>query len=252
MSNQVSNQESHLNTLRFSLPSELQSMVHSMKLLGNDLLVYVDESNTESVSERFTEMGLEVVERQYRVHVSGPSEHFATHFGSYEHEVRSENVFTVVAKDRAQYDELLAMEVDGFRIRPFRQRFANVRTEESNQTSAPAPTSARQHSRRERVPDAEEGQWTQVSRTKRSEHQGDRQYQRSDRQGDRQYQRSDRQGDRQYQRSDRQGDRQGERQTQRSDRQGDRQGERQTQRSDRQGQPQGQRRSNQRTNQAAV
>ena len=220
MSNQVSNQESHLNTLRFSLPSELQSMVHSMKLLGNDLLVYVDESNTESVSERFTEMGLEVVERQYRVHVSGPSEHFATHFGSYEHEVRSENVFTVVAKDRAQYDELLAMEVDGFRIRPFRQRFANVRTEENNQ--APAPTSARQHSRRERVPDAEEGQWTQVSRTKRSEHQGDRQYQRSDRQGERQYQRSDRQG------------------------------ERKTQRSDRQGQPQGQQRSNQRTNQAAV
>lgn len=255
MSNQVSNQESHLNTLRFSLPTELQNMVRSMKLLGNDLLVYFDESNTDSVSEKFTEMGFEVVERQYKVHVSGPSSEFATHFSSYESEVRGENVFTVVAKNREQYDELLAMEVDGFRIRPYRQRFANVRSEEDT----PAPV--QQNSRRERVADTEDGKWNKVSYTKRSDRSyGDRQDQ--PRTNQRTQQRSERSyGDRQDQPRTNQsyGDRsQHPRSNQRSDQRSDQRSEqRSEQRSnqshgDRSQRPRSSQRSNQRSNQSAV
>jgi hypothetical protein len=226
MSNQVSNQESHLNTLRFSLPAELLSGVQSMRLLGNDLLFYVEDENAESVSQQLSDMGFQVVERVYKVHVSGPSAEFATHFGSYDHEVRGENVFTIVAKDKEQYDELIAMEVDGFRIRPFRQRYANVRTTEEE-----APV--QQNSRRQRVPDTEQNSWTQVSRPQRSSQgQGFSQGQRSnDRSGDRAQRSSQGQGSSQGQRSnDRSGDRaqrssqgQGFSQGQRSnDRSGDR------------------------------
>ena len=122
---QEQSETQRLTTIRFSLPSDVSGMVKNMKPIGNDLLVYVRDTDVKSVTEKFTGMGLTPVQREYKLHISSPSEEvFTKVFGSLEKEVRespNKYVVTVSVGSKEEYDKLLELNgTSDCRVKPFR------------------------------------------------------------------------------------------------------------------------------------
>jgi hypothetical protein len=122
---QSENETQRLTTIRFSLPSDVSGLVKNMKPIGDDLLVYVRDTDVKSVTEKFTGMGLTPVQREYKLHISSPSEEvFTKVFGSLEKEVRespNKYVVTVTVGSKEEYDKLLELSgTSDCRVKPFR------------------------------------------------------------------------------------------------------------------------------------
>lgn len=122
---QEQNETQRLTTIRFSLPSDVASMVKNMKPIGEDLLVYVRDTDVKSVTDKFTGMGLKPVQREYKLHISAPSEEVFTNvFGNVEKEVRespNKYVATVTVATKEEYDKLLELNgTNECRVKSFR------------------------------------------------------------------------------------------------------------------------------------
>jgi hypothetical protein len=109
MSNQTQNQSQSqsqeervtLKTLKFSFPSGLLTDVQQMRLSGNDLILYIDESHVDAVKTNLTNADFTLVNREYILHVSSTDrDHFNELLKDYkEHlDIREESSSKVIAK----------------------------------------------------------------------------------------------------------------------------------------------------------
>jgi len=130
MSNQ--NQESsRLSTLRFSFPEGVIANVQNMKIIGRDILLYVQEESCESVTQLMQGMGLETVERVYKLHASAQDEAtFKSALGDVVHEVRDSTgryIATITLDSKDEYDRILSLNSESCFVKPFKARYSTVR-----------------------------------------------------------------------------------------------------------------------------
>ena len=132
-------QISRLSTIRFSLPEDLLESVKNMKIVGRDLLFYVPEEEVESVTKTCSDMGLNVVDRVFKLHASTQDEAtFKRIFGDVEFEVReSLNRFiaTISVDSKDEYDRLLALHGEDAVVKPFKVRYSNSRRSDDDDHS---------------------------------------------------------------------------------------------------------------------
>ena len=118
-----------ITTIRFKLPFDCESI----KPAGpNELIAYVKVLDAEAVREQINESGMTIIEKDYYIHVSCPSESiFRDNFGDLEYSVRPEIngnfIAKIDAKTQEKYDEILDMNIDGFRITRFQEKFNTAR-----------------------------------------------------------------------------------------------------------------------------
>jgi len=134
-------EEQHLQTVRFKLSPSMLEHVSRMRLIGNDLLVYTN--NTEELTTTFLNNGFELVDRVYKLHVSAPTEEvFNSVFSVYtiDKNIRSTSprfVATVTVASQDQYNQLLELgesESCQCRIKSYRYRFDNTNNDDVSDT----------------------------------------------------------------------------------------------------------------------
>jgi hypothetical protein len=138
MSNQ--NQESsRLSTLRFSFPEGVIANVQNMKIIGRDILLYVQEESCESITKSMQEMGLETVERVYKLHASAQDEAtFKSALGDIVHEVRDSAgryIATITLDSKDEYDRILSLNSESCFVKPFKARYSAVRRFDGDEQS---------------------------------------------------------------------------------------------------------------------
>jgi hypothetical protein len=186
MSSQSENNQTseHLKTIRLSLPKTIATNVKQMRLVGNDLILYVPETDVENVTESFTSRDFDLVEREYKLHVSANTEQEFENMVSIPRGcVNGRHIYTVTVNSQAKYDELINSSVPECTFKPFRFRFS--KSSNMNQDDDGSDT-------KDQVNSNQEG-WTPVAKSKVSKQQP-RQYQDGDRRQD-----GDRQQNRPYQ-----------------------------------------------------
>jgi len=140
MSNQVQ-ESSHITTLRLSFPENFLDNVKNMKLIGKDLLFYVGEDDKESLSKSLQEMGLEVIDRVYKIHASAENEtNFKNVLGDIAHEVRensqsSRYIATISVDSKEEYDRILELNGDECFIKPYKARYSVFRKQSDDDYS---------------------------------------------------------------------------------------------------------------------
>lgn len=136
MSNQTQNQSQSqeervsLKTLKFSFPSGLLTDVQQIRLSGNDLILYVDETNVDVVKTNFTNADFSLVNREYIIHVSSNDrDHFNELLKDYkEHlDIREESSSKVIAKvtvnTEDDYRKILAMRDEKFHPSRYERKY---------------------------------------------------------------------------------------------------------------------------------
>ena len=136
MSNQTQNQSQSqeervsLKTLKFSFPSGLLTDVQQMRLSGNDLIVYVDESHVDAVKTNLTNADFSLVNREYILHVSSTDrDHFNELLKDYkEHlDIREESSSKVIAKvtvnTEEDYRKILSMRDEKFHPSRYERKY---------------------------------------------------------------------------------------------------------------------------------
>jgi hypothetical protein len=127
--NQNNQSTDRLNTIRLSLPDNVVGDIRRMRLVGNDLILYVPSETTETVTKCFTNNGFNCVERVYKLHVSAESnEAFQNIFAGYTSEqrkgVHGRVIYTVTVDTQEKYNELIALSTAECSIKQFKSRFA--------------------------------------------------------------------------------------------------------------------------------
>lgn len=138
MSNQTQSQSNSnsqeervsLKTLKFSFPSGLLTDVQQIRLSGNDLILYVDESHVDAVRTNLTNADFSLVNREYILHVSSSDrEHFNELLKDYkEHlDIREESSTKVIAKvtvnTEEDYRKILAMRDEKFHPSRYERKY---------------------------------------------------------------------------------------------------------------------------------
>lgn len=136
MSNQTQNQSQSqeervtLKTLKFSFPSGLLTDVQQMRLSGNDLILYIDESHVEAVRTNLTNADFTLVNREYILHVSSNDrDHFNELLKDYkEHlDIREESSSKVIAKvtvhTEEDYRKILSMRDEKFHPSRYERKY---------------------------------------------------------------------------------------------------------------------------------
>ena len=119
-----------LKTLKFSFPSGLLTDVQQIRLSGNDLILYVDESHVDAVRTNLTNADFSLVNREYILHVSSSDrEHFNELLKDYkEHlDIREESSTKVIAKvtvnTEEDYRKILAMRDEKFHPSRYERKY---------------------------------------------------------------------------------------------------------------------------------
>jgi len=125
-------------TIRFSFPEGMLDNIERMRLIGNDIIVYTTEDSVESLIDNFKTMNFNLVEREYKLHVSTPDKKsFEEVFGDIEYETRSsiDNRFivTIVTDTMDDYNKFLSYNENDIRVKPFNPRYAKVKSDDQNQ-----------------------------------------------------------------------------------------------------------------------
>ena len=137
MSNQ--NQESRLSTIRFSFPETQLESVKNMKIIGRDLLLYVSEEDVENVTQVYSGLGFNVVDRVFKLHASTQDEAtFNRVFGNVERDVRdssSRYIATITVDSKEEYDRLVALHGEDCVVKPFKARYSTVKHNDGDDQS---------------------------------------------------------------------------------------------------------------------
>lgn len=119
-----------LKTLKFSFPSGLLTDVQQIRLSGNDLILYVDESHIDAVKTNLTNADFSLVNREYILHVSSSDrEHFNELLKDYkEHlDIREESSTKVIAKltvnTEEDYRKILSMRDEKFHPSRYERKY---------------------------------------------------------------------------------------------------------------------------------
>ena len=124
-------------TIRFSFPDGMLDNIERMRLIGNDILVYTTEDSVESLSDNFKNMNFNLVEREYKLHVSTLDEEtFKRVFGDIEYETRPsiDNRFiaTVVTDTMEDYTRFLSYSENDVRVKPYNPRYAKAKSDDDH------------------------------------------------------------------------------------------------------------------------
>ena len=180
MSSQLENNQTseHLKTIRLSLPESITTNIKQMRLVGNDLILYVPDTQVEPVTESFTsEPGItfKLVEREYKIHVSAATEQVFENIESITRpSVNDRYIYTLIVNSQQKYDDLINSSTQECTFKPFRFRFSkssNMNADNDSDTN-------------EQVNANQNNGWTPVSKPKN----GKQQDRRPDAQNNRQYQ----------------------------------------------------------------
>ena len=181
MSSQLENNQTseHLKTIRLSLPKTIATNIKQMRLVGNDLILYVPESDVETVTNTFTSLNFDLVEREYKLHVSASTEQEFENMGSIPRGcVNGRHIYTVTVNSQTKYDELINSSVPECTFKAFRFRFS--KSSNMNQDDDGSDT-------KDQVNSNQENGWTPVAKSKNGKQPRQYQDRRPDGQ-DRQYQ----------------------------------------------------------------
>ena len=177
MSSQLENNQTseHLKTIRLSLPKTIATNIKQMRLVGNDLILYVPESDVEQVTNTFTSLDFDLVDREYKLHVSASTEQEFENMVSIPRGcVNGRHIYTVTVNSQAKYDELINSSLAECTFKPFRFRFS--KSSNMNQDDDGSDT-------KDQVNMNQENGWTPVK--SKNGKQQPRQYQDGDRRQDR-------------------------------------------------------------------
>ena len=169
MSSQLENSQSseHLKTIRLSFPKTIATNIKQMRLVNNDLVLYVPESDVEKVTKAFTSHEFDLVEREYKLHVSSNTEQEFDNMVSIPRGcVNGRYIYTVTVNNQAKYDELINSSLPECTFKPFRFRFSkssNINQDDDSDT-------------KDQVNSNQRNEWTPVAKSKNSKQQP-RQYQ---------------------------------------------------------------------------
>ncbi len=140
------------STVKLSFPVNSLKNVKNIRIINNDLLIYTDRDNLESVTKTFTDMKFNVVERVYKVHVSTTDKDtFIAAFGNIDYDVSpvsTDNRFivSITTSSEEEYHRLLSIGNDSTnncRVRPFR----NINVNHSTQRVGRSETNTRSEQR---------------------------------------------------------------------------------------------------------
>ena len=124
-----------LTTIKFAFPTLSLQNVKNMRLINNELILYVNKSDVDNVSKTFTNMQFNLIDRVYKVHVSTSNKDtFVNAFGNIKYEVSpasNDNRFivSITTNDENEYRRLLEIgndEKNKCRVRPYQHRLRNT------------------------------------------------------------------------------------------------------------------------------
>jgi len=126
-----------VSTVRVGLPKEITDNTQNIKILGNDILLYVNKDNLEKVKSNITDLGLTIINRIYKIHVSAPSkEVFETIFKKYlseiKYDIRNNNnrfIVTITTDNDKDYAKYLELDSDVVLVKPFKTNVYKQQTE---------------------------------------------------------------------------------------------------------------------------
>ena len=124
-------QQTHLNTIRFSFPTELTDKINKIKIVGKDIVVYVAPADIAHTVSKFTEFGMKHVDKSYKLHVSAQTKaDFESVFGTtakYDDRSAGDKFIATVTNDNeADYNKYMDMskqEGCKCRIQKYKSRF---------------------------------------------------------------------------------------------------------------------------------
>jgi hypothetical protein len=138
---------STLKSLRFNLPIDCLNGIARIKMIGQDVLVYVENDNFDSVKKSYIDHGFKFVEREYKVHVSAQSkEEFEKLFEKVKYEDRSSEgrfIATITASSEEEYNKYLTIGTDpsnNCHVKPFKAGIANIHKKNDIETTPPPIT----------------------------------------------------------------------------------------------------------------
>lgn len=120
-------------TIRLSLPTNIADDIKNMRLIGSDLVVYVQKDQVPSVTKVFTDAGFNRVERVFKVHVSALSEQtFTNRQSEYRGCVNGRHIYTVLLDTQEEYNNIISSSSQECTVKPFRSRFAKHHNTDTN------------------------------------------------------------------------------------------------------------------------
>lgn len=136
----MSQNQEHLKALRFELPQEHINDIIKLRIIGKDILVYCLENKTDEIKKSLIDHGFNIVEREYKVHVSARSkEDFMKSFGNIKYDDRSNGdkfIATVTAENEEEYNKYLDIGKDRTKnclVKPYKPKFAQTQKSENNE-----------------------------------------------------------------------------------------------------------------------
>jgi len=122
-----------LTTVRVSFPKECMENVVNIKVIGNDVLFYVKKEVSSEFNTSIKNMGLSIVGRLYKIHVSAPTkEVFESIFKKYlevlEFEERGNQnrfIITINVTNEEDYRKYLELDSDVCLVRPYKTQYNN-------------------------------------------------------------------------------------------------------------------------------
>ena len=129
-----------LSTVRVSIPLECMKDVYNMKIIGYDILFYVNKDKLNNFNSSIKKAGLNIVSKIYKLHVSAPSKAvfesiFKKYLNSIQYDDRSNpNRFIATLKidNEDEYNKYLDLDCDICLVKPFKTTYNNWMTNRIN------------------------------------------------------------------------------------------------------------------------
>lgn len=112
------------STIKFGFPEDVANLMNHVKQHGKNFLTYVNESDYQRMVEMLKNMGMVIIEREYKLHFNAESkEAFDDVLPGVVHTVKptksSRYIGSIVAASKEDFDDFLELSKPECRIEPF-------------------------------------------------------------------------------------------------------------------------------------